>query len=253
MRTIYLFFSLLLSLTAFGQPSPINRRAFALAGLATTSKLFPANLGYYWVYVDMPTNILVTNWVDRIQGSVWTNGAADTTRPTNSDLGVHFDSTKTQILTNYTISFYGTNSSSHWIIIRRDKNNAFQDFLDYANSGDLEWGYYNDNTHAVSAGVAARNDGPSLLGDFQDLAWVSDGAANNTSFYTNGVFATNWSGTVINSGKTWRIMGGIANEGYFGGYIKAFGIWSNTVFTVNQVSNLHYAFTNGTYTNTVIP
>lgn len=52
----------------------------------------PATLGarYWWAFEDNPTNVNVTNWLDRIAGFALTNGA-NSLRPTNSSTGVGFN------------------------------------------------------------------------------------------------------------------------------------------------------------------
>lgn len=251
MRLASLLFSLLLSLTAFGQPSPINRRAFAITGLVKPSGP-PLFLAYYWVASDMSNNIIVSNWVDRIQGSVWTN-LNITTQPdiTNSSSGVHFTRSKAQTLTNNVnpIRYGGTGGDSYvsqWIILQREASGVFQDFLDYADSGDAEWGYDPGNNLFLFLNTHSLNTGAVTPGTIQDVAVASDGITPLTIIYTNGVpcLTNTLAGRAFSDAFPWKIMGGISGSGFFGGYIRELLIYTNTFWTSQQVSNLHYYSTN---------
>lgn len=238
---------LLFCLSAWAQPDPIWKKLLAVPSEIPpfTPRSIP-NLSYWWVSSDVPTNINVTNWTDRIQGAIYTNGTTGASRPTNSALGMHFSRASSQILTNNVISLGGTNTGSYWIIMRRDFSGGFQDFLDYANSGDSEWYFDNVNQMSIDAATVIKNIGAQAASTFFDAYLISDNANVRTSLYTNGVLgATFTTYTALNFQKPLGfIMGGILNNGFLDGYIKELGIWTNTIFTTIQISNLHYYTTN---------
>jgi hypothetical protein len=74
------------------------------------------NIRYWWNFSDNPTNVNVTNWVDRIQGLVLTNNA-DSKRPTNSTTGVGFNgSTYLTNIANFTILVGTGATGSVWVV-----------------------------------------------------------------------------------------------------------------------------------------
>lgn len=242
MRTLSLCFSLLLVLSAHGQPSPINRRALAIAGLASSTT--PATLGanYWWVYTDMASGINVTNWIDRIQASVWTNGFVDATRPTTDANGVLFNRANSTVLTNSGVSF--ANTSTHFVIVKRTSASAFQDILDQANSGLLEWFWNNASQWLFSVSSANRLVDGNTSGTtaFFDMVMVTDGNGNVSDLYTNGVSAKH-DAVAIPAG-IWKIMGGIPNNGFFGGYFKEMAVWTNVNLNTTKIGQLHTYATN---------
>lgn len=86
MKWILLLFSCLPCLAQF----PYSGTTWCLLSSGVPSPLSIPGLAQWYVYSDQPTNITMSNWVDRIQGLYMTNGDAST-RPTNSSLGVGFN------------------------------------------------------------------------------------------------------------------------------------------------------------------
>lgn len=212
---------------------------------ASTSGLPVNGVGYWWVSSDMTTGQFVTNWVDRIIGSAWTNGATGDTRPTNSALGVHFDRTKSQNLTNSGVTFAtGVQPSSHWVIINRTAVNVFQDFLDNANSGVLEWMFDNVQRYNVTISSSGKNLSISPTNSWVDWLVVMDTGGSAIYFYTNGLPGLTNTTAPTSSAQPWKIMGGIPASGYFTGYIRELAVWSNTVLTASDAVKLHTYATN---------
>lgn len=205
-----------------------------------------AGVSYWWVSSDLPTNGYVTNWIDKIKGSAWTNGAAGTTRPTNTLTGVYFDGSKSQRLTNSGVYFSSGTAepSTHWIIINRVGGGAFQDFLDYQNDGVLNWYFDNANRYATMMTPTATYDGRSPTNQWFDWCITMESGGSGHVFYTNGVPAiTNKIGQTWTA-TPWKLMGGISVNGYFTGYIRELAVWSNHLATASEVANLHTYATN---------
>lgn len=217
----------------------------AISGLATgpfTPRSLPG-LGYWWVFSDMPTNINVTNWVDRIQSSVWTNKNTDASRPTNSSLGVHFKRSSQQWLTNELKAVFDTNSS-HFLILERTTAGGFQDILDCKNTGDSELMMFNDNKLTWWGG-AQQADGVPPLSAFFDFCFMPSLAENKIRWYTNGLASNTNNSTAIPANFcSWGWLGGIAFSGYFDGYIKEILIWTNRVLSSSEIAQLHTYYTN---------
>ena len=247
---------LLLALSAVGQDVVPNRRNhFRLS----SSSIIPGptnvtfGLAYWWVSSDMITNITVTNWIDRIQASVWTNISTDTKCPTNSSLGCHFLRSSSQRLTNAAdVSTRASNYNG------TDTNTMF--FLVQPSSipiGRASWIGVNPSSTANSFGInggqpyfcgATLCDSSTALlssGTLIDVVVVSSGSAASPviKWYTNGVVAN--TNTTVTDDSAFRSLGG-NGLGFYDGYMIEVGLYTNAI-TPTIVSNLHRYFTN-TYT-----
>lgn len=247
MRTLLLLLSM--CVTALAQPGPIALRsidAWPSASIVVPSNI-ASGLRYWWVNHDLDATNFVTNWIDRISSSVWTNGDI-ANAPTNSATGVFFKRTGSQVLTNSGVVL-GANTAdpcSHWYIVNLASGNAC--------------GWLTQSRTLAAGGfgfVAAPNpflaitpsfvQGPKIpITTTIDIACTArnSGAAYEIVWYTNGViFATNanftWFGTV-----SWKSLGGDTADGFYNGRVQELAIWSNTVLSSVNISNLHYYATN---------
>lgn len=257
MRFTFQCFSLILCLSCFGQPAPINRRAFALASLATTSTpldILTNSMFLRWVHTDMTNGWVVTNnWVDRIQSLAWPGAAGAT--PTNLANGVFFAGGQFLDLGGGSKAA-GNGSTVQWamLIIYNQTDNSGTGMLVGDGNGTggygiqlnqgadgLYWVHYN-----VTFRRLCQRPAPNLVHDV--LICCTNGITHMTCF-TNGVYtAANLDQSEGASGflvKTLAADYGGAQK--FVGFIKEVIVWTNTSsFSWSSVnaSNVHYYSTN---------
>lgn len=250
---LIVFLSLVLCLSAVAQPNPINRRAMAIAGLASgPPNFFPSGMYLRWVASDVPLNNVVSNqWADRIQGVLLQQGDG-TKQPTNSSLGVYFNGT--WFLTNVAKTFNaGGGGFAVLAILNQDVTTGTQmGITDDTHTGD---GIPQFNTGGGSTFWVRGASGS----DFQDMKFVNpgntlhdilfcptNGAANSTCF-TNGVATP----CTIAANSQQPNMVGFGRESggtqLFHGYLRELIVWTNQAsftFSSVNVSNVHYYATN---------
>jgi len=208
---------------------------------------------FWWVSSDMATNITVTNWIDRIRSSTWTNISTATTCPTNSSSGVHFLASNSQRLTNSTavpINTSGsTDTNSWWIIINMDTVNTSPDWLSQTPTGpgSPTMGHLSGSPYTYD-GTTLAQDGNISAGHYVDVCLTSTSgsghsAPHNVTFYTNGIPSNTNTLTSIATSVQLKCLGGDTVNGFYNGYIVELAVYSNTLSSVT-VSNLHRYATN---------
>lgn len=248
---LIVFLSLVLCLSAFAQPNPINRRAMAIAGLASSPVgVFPSGMYLRWVATDVPNNNVVSNqWADRIQGVLLQQGDP-TKQPTNSTSGVYFNGT--WYLTNVPQAFVaGGGGFAVLVVIDQDVTTGTQMLItDSTHTGD---GIPQFNTGGGSTFWVRGAAGS----DFQNLKFVNpgnvlhdimftptNGAAHATCF-TNGVATP--CDIAANTGQPNMVGFGRESGGtqLYHGWLRELIVWTNqTSFSSLNVSNIHYYCTN---------
>ncbi len=200
------------------------------------------NLAYWWVASDLTLNTKVTNWVDRIQGAVWTNG--DTaTQPTNSTSGVCFDTTTE--LTNSVLDLSGApwNGGATWCAVIQPISvtpgvvsgvwiKDTRDFgIGFLSSGNA----INVNSFGVMfKGLTVKQD------------WMFPIAGGGSSaYFTNNVQAHDGTGGNLFNNKTYRLASAVSGGTKGAFFIQEFLIYTNLLATqsVNRAT-LHTYFTN---------
>ncbi len=222
---------------------------------------FPQNvpgLALYWVASDtfsQGTNTALTNWIDRIQGSIWTNGAS-AQRPTNALDGVHFAGAGIHF-TNAGASLTGSSgvvSNTHWIVWRIKSTAGLWDDLalmgssggaptistrcfspDYISNGRWQTGANPTPAFVPNLETNIENE---FLVRWRDTVYDA---------YTNALnVVTNQGGNnSINNGNIWTNLGdyGAVTFGQSTYTIKEIAIWTNVLSDVT-ISNLHWYRTN---------
>lgn len=114
MRVLTVLLSaILVCVSAWAQPSPINRRAMAIAGLASSVSISgPTNIAsgalYWYVSSDVAVGVTLSNqWADRIQGILMQN-LSGTLNPTNSSKGMRFN------VNGFCTNSPGTDAGFNW-------------------------------------------------------------------------------------------------------------------------------------------
>lgn len=227
-----LFLSCLTCFGQFGVEQP-----FFLTS-STSSEIQPtvSGLGYWWVASDLPTNTIVTNWVDRINGLVFKNDNTSD-RPTNSVQGIGFDGSSELTNTGFCPSF----TNGFFIIIKRSVQGAW-------NPIDLS---YTFRSYSVYNCDLVGIQSPTILwaGANRTLptnSWITLGwtyTTNTARYYTNGVFtgtapliANLTAGTLAAR----RLLGGQGNGSiYFTGFVREYLGFTNRL-TDDDMTNLHY-------------
>lgn len=241
---------------AFAQPAPINRHAVILSGLAASSPgvFNPTNIAhakYWWVSVDVTNQANVTNWPDRVQSLILTNGTTGATRPTitAANLGVHFARASAQILTNlpgFSLGQLGDNVATIWWIMNADSTPSFADIAE-SHGGDTSLGIYTANQIYYYKNPTVSKSQVITTGHYIDAAVVLNVSGTSSNlFYTNGIPAiTNTSPLAAGMDPTWLFTKlGSSVNGSYDGYIREFAFFSNQALSSVTISNLHYYATN---------
>lgn len=241
MRCLLSSILLLLSLTAFGQAFT-PRRPFIPQVAGASGPQSPTNfagLAYYWVASDtliQGTNVTITNWVDRIQGLIWTNETAGS-RPVNSTNGIYFDGS-TWMTNSGMILPTVSDNGWYFIIERTAQTDWWNTFL--SRQGQDGGFVFGDGIHSPKY-IALR--GPSsteLAGSavptnkFMTLFLNAHSTAFTSQFATNGVAALQNFSDNTGPGNFTNVLGrnGTVAFGYrFTGYIQEIAVWTNQVTT----------------------
>lgn len=259
---------LLLPLCCFGQFNFFDQAFLgqAIFGPPPEVPQTIAGLAYWWHWTVLPTNVVVTNWIDRVQSYPFTNSLLSAS-PTNTENGVAFSHTgqsltnpaPLQLSSNWTvwIGFVYTNldpggsfgmNAPLW-----GDNQIANDFTlgsTFQSTPKAQMNLIKPPTGAQqSFGLAA----PYWL-KFTDWVLVSSNNANggsgNTWGYTNGTLAGNGGAlplfTNINN-LGWNPQ---YNDGstFLVGSIRDFLVYTNVLTPLN-ISNLHYWRTNSDLTS----
>jgi hypothetical protein len=206
----------------------------AIASSAPTNSIpgAPA-LALWWVASDtlvFGTNIAVTNWTERVNGVQSKQGDASR-QPTNSLLGVGFGGA--QDLTN--VSTLTSHSNTFFVIYEATATAPIANVLGGGGYGfslaSLEW--YESGTPLTKLSSAVS------LNQVKDFVW------NGTNtFYTNNVVsATGISLPGIGFTNIGSAMPSTPNS-FWKGYILEIAVWTNTVLSAVNISNIHYYATN---------
>ena len=208
----------------------------------------PQTLGanFWWVAQDLTNNAHVTNWTDRIASSVFTSTSSG--YPSNMSDGVHFSlSPDANGLTNDAapLCTYGA-ISSHFVIMEFTNNAAFQGILSAGSKGGGTQLYDTSPTLKPDLTISAVTHVSAVAipqNAFFDICYVSSNSAGSKIYcYTNGVLSDTFSGTAMLV-TNWGIMGWAASEP-FSGVIKEVAVWSSSIKTPAEISQLHTYATN---------
>jgi hypothetical protein len=209
----------------------------------------PANIpgmAYYWDYHDLPINVATTSWPDRLQNIVLKNYNPGPYDPTNTALGLMLpnNGSGNDILSNPTIAI-GSNFTL-WMVIREKLNVQNSTVPQYAclfgTLGGPHGLMLNNGVIGCDWGNASGTIGGAMVSN-----WPIDLVYTQGTVYTNGVALSGKLPQPANNFK-FQCVGDI-NPGAgspFQGYIQYIGIWTNTLFTTANVSNLdNWVNTNG--------
>lgn len=252
MRLASIFFGLLLSLTAFGQPAPINRRAFALAGLASAPTWSPTNLSgaaLFLNYLDLPLSGKPNYWTSELYSVVFTNQGAGL-YPSNSNSGMYFSGTTGDFFKNSNSGIRMSNSTdSVWICFTENSGftGTYDCILGTANVsgyGIMFWTAEGSLTLIPNSPSTSLNVTP--VGIQWDVGWspkVAGSSLINT--WTNGILTT-VTNTWINSANSflWGVGQDANSDNNARMYLKFALICTNYIFTSSDLGKLHaYAIT----------
>jgi hypothetical protein len=222
---------------------------FAADPPATQTSFTPASiagLAYWWNSEDLPTNTIVTNWIDRIQGVTPTQGDP-TARPTNHVYGVGFNGST--FLTNPPVG-NSVGVGAFFMVVRwTDPDKALSPITSY------------DNGSAHRRILLASSSWAGTWNNGCRLTWIGDGGTKvapiegtgarsvptnstitlaydqaTTTFYTNGVVSK----TAIGLGA-YKVesIGHDPDGSFFVGHIREILIYTNGLSAAG-VSNLHF-------------
>lgn len=259
MRSTSLLISLLLSLTAFGQPSPINRRAFALSGLATTTPLTPqtvlTNMWYWWVSSDVTNGVTVSNqFLDRIQSRPM-NQMDNSKSPTNGQpLGIWFNGS-TMVLTNAQSApgFGNINPPNFGLLIMQPTTQAGSAIV----VGQTDRGIGVDTTPDVTYS-GQISGGPNPICLYKLNRTIDVGiylTTTNSTWFTNGIAClTNTTATVDSIDvKAFGWTSSSSGFNHYKGYFTEWGMWTNVSkeAVYGAIASIHKYSTNLYGTNVI--
>lgn len=240
---------LMLSLSAFGQAFT-PRRPFVYQ-LASTVNTNPepqqlAGLYLWWNSGDtlsQGTNVVITNWIDRIQGWVFTNETS-ATRPSNSTNGVVFDGVD-DLLTNVVAVNQSSIHSLTFLVLQWDLNSSVSPtFLMYSagTANQIEWFHNAGQTWGLTynppASGCSRCDGGIQTNVLMTVAMLD--TAGNSYSYTNGIVSKTGCGT---GNLQFNELGGI-DYWPFKGRILDLIVYTNNADSTYVPVLQHYANTN---------
>lgn len=238
--------ALMLCVSVLAQPSPINRRAMAIAGLAPApfSPSQIPTLALWWVSSDLQTNVSINTWTDRVQGVSFYQGAS-ARQPTNSlGNGVVFKSG--WMLTNASAYVFNLTNDSMVILYKRYSDTpTFQDILCNTSesgavlqtpSGTILYGWRN---------VGGANLYHPPLNVFQDVIGIPT-AGPSFDTYSNNVFVVSI-GLAVNAKFALSEMGNdnsFLNSDWFSGYVAEIQVYTNSALSAFYRSAIHKDLTN---------
>lgn len=242
MRSIFLLISLFLAVLVFAQPSPINRRAMVLAGLAPQVpqefvNSLNLNITSRWISASLPTNNAVSDWIDETNHFHLLQ-LAGANQPTNGSTpltGVRFDLNKFLGCTNT----FDAGNAYVWFVLNfdGDLSKGFQAIFSDTNNNLVEI------VHGVNWSLTAGNFiySPPMPTGLHDILLFSPNAWLDGQQMTAGGGATWYS-----LDKIWQLGQSTISADRLIGYIPEIIIFTNTsgVGVSITASNLHHYRTN---------
>lgn len=236
---------MLLCLSSHAQPNPLNRRAMAITGLATSNPFAPitTNLGYWWVSGDLPQGVTVSNqFPDRIQAML-SQKDANFSSPTNSATGLYFDSTKPTLLTNNVAPVSNPQTYQWWFVFKptgtiTDTQILFTQNPSTTSNIELRSG-------GLSAGTLAHLTTSALASGhiYDGLIMSSNNVATVILIYTNGVLgATSTTDSDVHAFKVWGADSGGSIP--YHGYLLEVMYFTNSWLSDPAIAQLHKYATN---------
>lgn len=217
-------------------------------------------LALWWHSADtlsQGTGVVLTNWIDEIQGVIWTNGAASG-RPTNTAIGVGYggDGTTASFLTNLSVNI-GTNYSVVFVGqitknstasgagggIYGDRTNLTAGFA-FGGTGVSQWDVHNGVNYNIGiAGWPSSNEFDTVLIN-----------SNNASIASGGLYGFTNAQLVAEIGSHEVLNTYIAVSGtnfaqspgplFFAGYMRDLMVYTNALLTAAQLASIHQWRTN---------
>lgn len=261
MKWILSILALVFAVEIHAQPSPINRRAMVISGLARSQVADPTNFPVLqdrmWIRLrsnQQPLTNKVASWVDEIQAKQFNQG--DTTKqPTNAyPTGLFFDGAN-DYFTNTTLTIPSGNVAVFLVLKLLTAGTAFGGVILHdpnhsVNTDGIYLGGANSDllTRGINSVAAQFTDrlGQTYFGD------ILLGGDNSTGDYTNNISTTHNIGVLGGSTQIDIIGDGSSHNAKYKGYMMEIIIWTNIValnWDSTVRSNLHYYATN-TYTIT---
>lgn len=256
LMTVVLYFCLVLHIRgqAFTPLRPFILQSSGSNSIIITNPSYIPGIAYWWVATDtltnQGTNVAITNWIDRIQGLMWTNETAGA-RPMNSETdGIVFDGSVWMTNSGMVITNH-TGPSAAMFICRRTAQNALVQGILYNFDLHNGYGYQNGSLGSASwlfqAPANIGLSGPLATNLWECLLLNDVGSGTGGSSWTNGVLCRGNFGF----GAAWiatNLVGGTGEAGrYLVGNIQEIAIYTNYIGTnVNDLSNWasilnHYA------------
>jgi hypothetical protein len=233
-----------------GSPQGFYRTAAAATiGSMPAGFFCPTNIlgmAYYWNFNDLPANVATTSWTDRLQNVVLKNYSPGPYNPTNTALGLMLpnNGSGNDILSNATIAI-GSNFTL-WMVIRERLNLQYSTVPQYAclfgSLGGPHGLMLNNGVIGCDWGNGSGTIGGAMMSN-----WPIDLVYSQGNVYTNGVALSGNLPQPANNFK-FQCIGdtGPGTGAQFTGYIQYIGIWTNTLFSATDVSNLDdWVNTNG--------
>lgn len=216
-------------------------------------------LALWWVYTDTTTNnVAPTNWIDRIQSLVWTNGDS-ASRPTNTVIGMGYGGASPRFLTNQPQFDMGTNWSVVMFVTDANPSSSagLADGLFCENGSNfnaglnfqgttvdrLFWTSHAGGNTSLGAATISRSNEYDIV--FMESNSVSSSGA--TFGFTNGIFyasaARESVDTYLGGSGANLVSGANHLATWFDGYMREFMVFTNLLSSQN-ISNIHYYRTN---------
>ncbi len=202
------------------------------------SSLLPDGMSHRWRASDLNSSP-VSIWTDSIQGYNWT--ASGSARPTWDTNGVTFNGSNNDLaVTNIISSTVGLNQS--WLVVLKlSSTTSGQGIMSQAASGGEVFLATDTGGKLYSANYTI----PGGLGiSTFDLLTAKVTNAVPYTVFTNGVSLIS-NGFPFNDSVTILHVGSYDGASGFGSFVLKEAIqWTNVIWTVDQVSNVHYYVTN---------
>lgn len=245
---------LLLALSAWAQPDPIWRKLLAVPSTPGKVKSIPETIPgmmFWWKATDISSNTAMTFWKDRIVGSTMlvnagtiTNNIQDVWFPGGNG-GQGFNVTNVNIGVDS-----GAPETNSFFVIFSPKGGAQAQIFD-GTADSTGYALHSNNHIFDEASAVDLTKSAISVGVYQD--WIQATTNLTTPLFprmycfTNGAIAA--TNTVTGISHLAKV--GTQNNGFSGykGSISEIIIYTNYVFTLNDVSNLHYYRTNLTATS----
>lgn len=240
MRTSLILLLSLCAWSCLGQLPVVPLQTTPSTGIPGPTSI--PGLRYWWVASDLPLNVKVTNWFDRIQGFVLTN-TTDSLRPTNSSAGVGFNSSTWLQFSN---SFIETiNSTGSWFVVAAPTTSSggFASIIGGADGAG--YGLYSGSGGTLRYFGAGGNGTISAFvsGTTYDIGITITNNTGQNSFYTNGVLRTTFTSGAFGGVGGTLYMGRDGPGDAYNGKIKELLYYSNKVSQAS-ITTLHTYFTN---------